>query len=119
MTQNPSSTDLSNQDLSTKIDAKMFFAKLEKDGPTLDKVGEVYVKHLSGQSRKMQSSKESQPKNTEEVNNQVNLSQETDSLISPSRQLQKLRIDIMKEFSENKDLNITAQEDLTKNKPIE
>lgn len=108
MTENLSSTDLSNEDSSTKMDAKMFFAKLEKDGPTLDKVGEVYMKHLSGQYRATQSSKESQLKNMEKVSNQVDLQQETDSLISPSRQFQKLRIDIMKEFSENQDQNSLA-----------
>jgi FAD synthase len=45
---------------------------------------------------------------------QPDLSQETDSLISHSRLLKKLRIDIIKEFSAPKDRVLPAQENLMK-----
>ena len=50
----------------------------------------------------------------QQQNQQVDLSQETDSLISPSRQYRKLRIDIINEFSELRDQDTLAQEDLMK-----
>ena len=43
-----------------------------------------------------------------------NLSQETESLISPSRQFRKLRIDIIKERSELRDLISKGQGNSTK-----
>jgi len=89
--------------------------QIVQEFPYFQSARALYLKGLYNQSsfkynqqlknNKMDNKKQSQ---------QVDLSQETDSLISPSRQYRKLRIDIINEFSELRDQNTLAQEDLMK-----
>jgi hypothetical protein len=110
---NNSNSDQLNQGMSTREKGKKLLEELRAMGPDLSLVGKVSVRPLSRQSKETQTSKEQPLKNTQE-SNQRNLQQETDSSISPSRQLRKLRIDIIKERSELRDLISKEQENSTK-----
>jgi len=54
---NNQNTDLSNQGMSIRERGKKFLDELKAKGPTLDKVGKISVRQLSGQSKGMPSSK--------------------------------------------------------------
>lgn len=92
---NSSNLDQQNQGMSTQEKGKKLLEELRAMGPDLSLVGKASMRPLNRLSNVTQSSKEQPLKNTQQQNQQ-DLSQETDSSMSPSRQLRKLRIDISK-----------------------
>ena len=98
----------SNQDMSIREKGRKFLEELKAKGPRKSNTGKVFVMPSNQQSKETQNSKESPTKNTQEKNK--NLSQAIDSSMSPSRKLEKLRIDIMNEFSDLKDQSSKEQQ---------
>ena len=113
---NSSNLDQPNQGMSTRERGKKLLEELRAMGPDLTLVGKVSMRPLSRQSNVTQPSKEQPMKNTQEPNQKA-LQQETDSSMSQSRQLRKLRIDIINERSELRDLISKGQDSSTKQEP--
>jgi len=88
--------------------ADTFFNKLKKDGPKLDKVGEVYVRHLSGQVHNQVPPPSFKD---DELDSQSNLLYEEEDKPSGARMLNQLKSEIRKEFSDQKklDSNLNSQ----------
>jgi hypothetical protein len=84
-------------------EGKRFLQELEAKGPNLDRVGKTFYKPSKMPLGGMPSSKALIAQN---ISSQAPA---TDFSISPSRELRKLRIDIMKEFSANRGRNTTGQ----------
>lgn len=71
--------------------AKMFFDKLRKDGPKRDRVGQSFVRHFS------QPVSDPLRRSTDaDAQQQQDLIDDTDDVISPARRFRQERIEIIK-----------------------
>ncbi len=102
--------------MSIREKGKKLLEELRAMGPDLSLVGKVSMRPLSRQSNVTQTSKEQPMKSTQEPSQKAP-QQGTDSSMSPSRQLRKLRIDIIKERSELRDLVLKEQDSSIKQVP--
>jgi hypothetical protein len=107
-----------NNDLSIREKGRKFLEELKAKGPNNNPDKKIYVMPLKGKFQAMPNSGEKAMTNTKDINEEIE-QQETDSSVSASRQLRQLRIDIIKERSELRDLISKQQGNPNKQEPKE